>query len=245
MSEKSIAICIPTYNESDNIEKLIHSILKVVKDPIIVIVDDSLNKDIETKIKDFKEVHYIYRGKKLGRGSAVLEGMKIIVEHDNFSKIIEMDADLSHDSNEIPNNLKMFDEKKLDLLVSSRYLPESKILDWSIQRRTFSKLANLLAKIVLRVPVTDYTNGFRIYSKRSAKQVVRNCGKIGDGFIILSEILVELYFNNFKVDEVPSVFRNRTRGESSVNSKEILSAFFGLFKILFKKIKIVSGKNEK
>tara|TARA_B100001964_G_scaffold155820_1_gene171245 strand:- start:31 stop:201 length:171 start_codon:yes stop_codon:yes gene_type:complete len=56
MSEKSIAICIPTYNESDNIEKLIHSILKVVKDPIIVIVDDSLNRDIETKTKDFKEV---------------------------------------------------------------------------------------------------------------------------------------------------------------------------------------------
>ena len=111
-----------------------------------------------------------------------------------------MDADLSHDANEIPNNLKIFNEKKLDLLISSRYLSQSKIIDWNIKRKIFSKLSNLLA-FVLDVPVTDYTNGFRIYSSKSAEQVVKNCGNIGDGFIILSEILVELYFNNFKVEK--------------------------------------------
>ena len=93
------------------------------------------------------------------------------------------------------------------------------------------------------MPITDYTNGFRIYSKNSIKHIVENCGRIGGGFIILSEILVELYFNNFKVDEIHSHFNNRTRGESSVNLRLILDSFFGLFKIYKKKKKIINKIN--
>ena len=115
-----------------------------------------------------------------------------------------------------------------------------KITNWSLKRRIFSILANLLAKFILKIPITDYTNGFRIYSKNSIKHIVVNCGGIGDGFIILSEILVELYFNNFKVDEIHSHFNNRTRGESSVNLKLILDSFFGLFKIYKKKKEIIN-----
>ena len=75
----SIAIIIPAYKEADNIEKLIFSILKILKDPLIIIIDDSPNKDTHEKIKKFNNVRYIYRGEKLGRGSAVIEGMKNIV----------------------------------------------------------------------------------------------------------------------------------------------------------------------
>tara|TARA_B100000700_G_scaffold327021_1_gene440295 strand:+ start:108 stop:821 length:714 start_codon:yes stop_codon:yes gene_type:complete len=234
----SLAIIIPAYKESDNIKNLIKAILKEVGDPTIFIIDDSPNKNTEKEIESFKEVIYIYRGKKLGRGSAVIRGMKEILSRGGFNNVIEMDADLSHDPNEIPNNLRMFEDKKIDLLISSRYLRGSKILNWGIQRRIFSKLANFLARTVLKVPVTDYTNGFRIYSMESVKQVVKNCGKIGDGFIILSEILVELYFNNFKVMEVQSIFRNRIRGESSVTYKEIYKSLIGLIKIYNKKREI-------
>ena len=94
-------------------------------------------------------------------------------------------------------------------------------------------------KFILRIGVTDYTNGFRIYSKKAIKLIINNCGNIGDGFIILSEILVELHFNNFKVEETHSFFKNRVRGESSVTINEIFSAFSGLFKILMKKRRIV------
>ena len=104
-------------------------------------------------------------------------------------------------------------------------------------------MANLLAKFVLKIPITDYTNGFRIYSKNSIKHIVTNCGEIGDGFIILSEILIELYFNNFKVSEIHSHFNNRTRGESSVNLRLILDSFFGLLKIYKKKKKIINKIN--
>ena len=234
-----IAIIIPAYKESDNIEKLISLIQKILEDSIIIIVDDSPDNKTEEKIKNFNNIRYIFRGKKLGRGSAVIQGMKSLVNEKEISKVIEMDADLSHDPNEIQDNLKIFEKDNLDLLISSRYLKNSTITNWTIRRRIFSKLANILAKFVLKIPITDYTNGFRIYSNNSIKHIVSNCGKIGDGFIILSEILVELYFNNFKVKEVHSSFNNRTRGESSVNLKLIIDSFFGLLKIYKKKKKIV------
>ena len=239
----SIAIIVPVFKESDNIEKLIFSILNILKDPIIVIVDDSPDKEVQEKIKNFNNIRYIYRGTKLGRGSAVIEAMKNLINEEKISKIIEMDADLSHDPSEIKNNLKIFENENLDLLISSRYLKDSRIINWSLSRKIFSALANRLAKFVLKIPITDYTNGFRIYSKNSIKHIVANCGNIGGGFIILSEILVELYFNNFKVKEVSSVFKNRIRGESSVTLRLILNSFFGLFKIYKKKIKIINKIN--
>ena len=239
----AIGIIIPAFKEFDNIEKLILSILKILENPLIIIIDDSPDRKTQEKIKTFNNIRYIYRGKKLGRGSAVIEGMKNLVNEKEISKIIEMDADLSHDPSEIQNNLKIFEKENLDLLISSRYLKDSKITNWSLKRRIFSILANLLAKFILKIPITDYTNGFRIYSRNSIKHIVVNCGGIGDGFIILSEILVELYFNNFKVDEIHSHFNNRTRGESSVNLKLILDSFFGLFKIYKKKKKIINKTN--
>ena len=239
----SIAIIIPVFKESDNIEKLIFSILNILKDPIIVIVDDSPDKEVQEKIKNFNNIRYIYRGTKLGRGSAVIEAMKNLINEEKISKIIEMDADLSHDPSEIKNNLKIFENENLDLLISSRYLKDSRIINWSLSRKIFSALANRLAKFVLKIPITDYTNGFRIYSKDSISHIVANCGKIGDGFIILSEILVELYFNNFKIREVHSVFNNRTRGESSVSLKLILDSFFGLFRVYKRKKEIINKTN--
>ena len=239
----SIGIIIPAYKESDNIENLIFSILKFLKDPIIIIVDDSPNNEIQEKIKRFNNIRYIYRGKKLGRGSAVIEGMKTLIKEEEINKIIEMDADLSHNPSEIENNLKIFEKNNLDLLISSRYLKDSRIINWGLQRRVFSSLANKLAKFVLKIPITDYTNGFRIYSKNSMKHIVENCGNIGGGFIILSEILVELYFNNFKVKEVHSIFKNRIRGESSVNLGLVMESFFGLFKVYKKKRKIINKIN--
>jgi len=237
------AIIVPTYKEFDNIEKLINSILKVLKKPLIIIVDDSPDRRTEERIKKFENIHYIYRGKKLGRGSAVIDGMKQLIDKMDIDRIIEMDADLSHDPNELNVNLLVFKKENLDLLISSRYLKNSKIINWSIQRRIFSLLANKLASFFLKIPISDYTNGYRIYSKHAIKHIVANCGKAGDGFIILSEILVELYFNNFKVQETASIFRNRIRGESSVNLKLILDSFFGLLKIYKIKKKITNKVN--
>jgi|TARA_B100001964_G_scaffold237702_1_gene301729 dolichol-phosphate mannosyltransferase len=234
-----IAIIIPTYNEEKNIERLIKKIRYHISNVLIVVVDDSNNDKILNIVKKKKlNIIYFNRGKKLGRGSAVIFGLKKILNKKKIKAFIEMDADFSHDPVELKRNIKYFFEGSLDLLIGSRYLKESKIINWSLSRRIFSYLANFSARNLLQIPIQDFTNGYRIYSRRSVKRIVKNCGKIGDGFIILSEILVELYLNNYKIDEIHSKFVNRTRGESSVNFKLILEAFFGLVKIYFKKRKL-------
>jgi len=88
---------------------------------------------------------------------------------------------------------------------------------------------------LLDVPVNDYTNGFRFYSKRAAKIIVSKCNKTGGGFIILSEIILILWLKGFKISEIKSIFRNRTRGESSVNFRLIYESLLGLIKLYFLK----------
>ena len=100
-----------------------------------------------------------------------------------------------------------------------------------MQRLIFSKLSNILASLLLNVGVTDYTNGFRIYSRRSVELIVRKCGKIGDGFIVLSEILLTIKLKKYKISELPTIFVNRKRGESSVNLKLIFQSLFGIIKL--------------
>ena len=241
---KNIGIIIPAFNEENNIIKLIKKIKSKFKDSSIIIVDDSNHKKIWDLIKKSKlRIYYIHRGKKLGRGSAVIVGLKKLIKNKKINVFVEMDADFSHDPAELPRNINCFYENSLDLLIGSRYLKKSKIINWSLSRRIFSLLANYLARSLLKIPIYDFTNGYRIYSKKSVKRIIKNCGKIGDGFIILSEILVELYINNLKIQEIESIFVNRKRGESSVNLKLILESFFGLIKLYInkrKKINLIS-----
>lgn len=231
----NIAIIIPAYNESENIKNLLKKIRLNINSQIIV-VDDSnnnLTKNILEKIKP--NITYIKRNKKLGRGSAVLEGLKNSLKKKKVKIFIEMDADFSHPPSELRRNIKFFNDKNLDLLIGSRYLERSQIVNWPVSRRIFSKLANYLARFLLKIPCSDYTNGYRIYSRRAAKKIVQKCGKIGDGFIILSEILLVLYKNNFKIGEIKTKFVNRSRGESSANLRLIISSLMGLIKIFLKR----------
>ena len=226
-----LTIIIPTYNEKNNIGFLLEKIFKLTDSIKVVIVDDSPDQDMKEIISKYNNIYYIHRNKKSGRGSAVLEGINYALKNFNSKYLIEMDADLSHDPSEIINNVNLFLSENIDLLISSRYLKESQILNWPIQRKILSFCANNLAKYILKVPVNDYTNGFRIYSNKAAKHVTTHCGKVGDGFIILSEILVQLYYNEFKIRETKSTFVNRERGESSVTFREIYNSLIGLFRI--------------
>ncbi len=231
-----IGIIIPTYNEKENIFKLSKRLIKLYPNSKIFIVDDTKDYNLNNYFKKNKKITYIYRKNKKGRGSAVIEGFKRAIKNNKIKFFVEMDADFSHKPEELRKNLKIFKVRKLDLLVSSRYLKNSKIYNWSIQRRVFSLLANFLAKLLLNVGVSDYTNGYRMYSKKALRIVVSKCGKIGDGFIVLSEILLQLKMNNFKISETPSIFINRKRGESSVNLKLIIQSLLGLVKLYLIKI---------
>jgi len=231
-----INIIIPTFNEENNIVKLLKAITKKLPNSKITIVDDSKINKIELilyKEKFKTKINYIHRKNSRGRGSAVLFGFKKRLKKNSNQIFIEMDADFSHNPSELIRNIKLFKKMKSDLLIASRYLPKSKIFNWTFSRRIFSKLSNILAKFILKIEVTDYTNGFRIYSKEATKLIVKKCGRIGDGFIVLSEILLILNINSFKINEVSSIFVNRIRGESSVNLKLIIQSFMGLIKLFF------------
>lgn len=233
-SEK-LGVIIPSYNEAESIVSLIEAILKTVPQSQVIVVDDSKDLATAEAVRGLgkNNVEVIHRSVKGGRGSAVLVGMQYLLER-GCERIVEMDADFSHPPSQITELVEYAQKHELDLLIASRYLPESQILNWPLSRRVFSRCSNLLARTLLRVPIHDYTNGYRCYSKRAADLIVRTCGVYGKGFIALSEILVNVYFTKglkMKVGEVPTVFVNRVRGESSVNHAEISGALVGLFKI--------------
>ena len=231
---KKIAIIIPTYNELDNIESLISAILVNLPDCTIFVIDDSKNKDIGNLIDSKKlKAKYFHRENAKGRGSAVLFGFRKALEENKYDIFIEMDADFSHNPKELKKNIEYFKSNNLDLLIASRYLKNSQIINWSFGRKILSKLSNILARTLLSVKLKDFTNGFRIYSARATERITQTCGNIGDGFIILSEIIIVIKNNSFKIDEIETIFVNRSRGESSVNVKLILASLYGIFKLYF------------
>ena len=230
---KKIGIVIPAFNEDKNIINLIKQIKKRINCPILI-VDDSTNqntKKLFSKNK-FKNVKYYHRGKKLGRGSAVIFGFrKLLKIKKDVNCLIEMDADMSHSPGELKRNIAYFYKNSFGLLIGSRYLPKSKIINWPLSRRILSKLSNRLAKFLLEAPVYDYTNGYRFYSKEAARTIIKKCKNAGGGFIILSEIILILWKNGFKIGEIRSIFKNRIRGESSVNLSLVIESFLGLIKL--------------
>ena len=230
---KKIGIVIPAFNEDENIIYLIKKIKKKLN-CLILIVDDSSNQNTKKLLNNhnFKNVKYFNRGKKLGRGSAIIFGFKKLLKiKKDINCLIEMDADMSHNPDELKRNISYFYKNSYDLLIGSRYLPDSIIINWPLSRRILSKLSNNLAKFLLEAPINDYTNGYRFYSKNAAKIIIKKCKNTDGGFIILSEIILILWKNNFKIAEVKSIFKNRIRGESSVNLKLILESLLGLIKL--------------
>ena len=227
-----LGIIIPAYCEEENIAKLCTSIIGIFPLATILVIDDSPNNLTADEVLGLKEnrIQVLQRNSKKGRGSAVLYGMRELNKN-NFKFVLEMDADFSHNPEEIKSMLQLAQSEKIDMVIAGRYCSESQILNWPKTRRFFSKTANKLARYLLKVPVLDYTNGFRLYSREASTFVTENCGKSGDGFIALSEILVNLHYKGYVVREIPSIFKNRMRGTSSLNIKEVTSAAFGLLKI--------------
>ncbi len=240
---EKVGIVIPAFKEADNIGNLIQAIRKELPNAEIVVVDDSPDDATTLAVKELNqpETSVVHRATKGGRGSAVLDGLRILLDK-GCTRLAEMDADFSHPPSQLPLLVKEASDKGLDLLVASRYLPTSRIENWPLARRAFSIASNHLARFLLKVPISDYTNGYRVYSHPAGQAIVASCGKRGTGFIALSEILVTLYYSGLKVGETPTIFTNRLRGESSVNYHEIKNAFLGLWKIYFLKEELAAKR---
>ena len=226
-----IGVVLPSYNEEANIAALVTQIRAAVPEAMIVVVDDSPGLATVEALEPFRgpAVRVIHRGSKGGRGSAVLAGMAELLAA-GCDAIVEMDTDFSHAPAQVPELAAAL--AGADMVVGSRYVPGGRIVNWPLSRRLFSRAANTIARLLLRVPIHDYTGGYRAYSRRAAELIVATCGKIGRGFIPLSEITVNVYYTGMTVAEVPTTFVNRERGKSSFGAAEIWDAARGLMRLV-------------
>jgi len=235
VSEKHTLIIIPTYNERENIQALIAKIFELHPDFHILIMDDgspdgTANLVRESQLRFNDQLHLIEREGKGGRGSAVLAGFQFALER-NYDLIFEMDSDFSHKPEEITLFLQKIQD--CDMVLGSRYLPQSEIHDWGWKRMFFSRWANRYARLVLGIPISDYTNGFRCY-RRSTVQALNFERIEAKGYVVLSEVAYQLHRKGLKIGEVPIVFINRRRGVSNLSFHEIKEAFLSVLRIRFR-----------
>lgn len=167
---------------------------------------------------------------KLGRGSAVLEGFKHAQKIPGIEYILEMDADFSHDPAEI---VRLTEKAAPDrVIIGSRYVPGSRIINWPMKRKILSTLSNIYERVVLGIPINDYTNGFRYYPVTAVRQLISS--KLHEsGYAQLSESAYTLYKRGYSFIEVPTTFVNRKRGKSNTNWREYFRTLTAIFRIRF------------
>jgi dolichol-phosphate mannosyltransferase len=230
--KQTVAVIIPSYNEEENLRILLSDIIRRLPQGKIFIVDDSSdeekNKLIKLIAKKKDKICLISREKKDGRGSAVILGLSRAFADKNIMSFVEMDADLSHNPDEIDRLLKA--SAKADVVLGSRYRKNSKIENWPIRRLILSKIFNFFLNILLGLKLSDYTNGFRLYN-RKAVGFLTSIKLKEKGFIALSEIAFKLRKNGFNFTEVPITFTDRKNGKSNAGLKEHWNAFYGAIRI--------------
>ncbi len=236
-----ILVVIPTYNERDNVGALCDELLARPERPDVLVVDDNSPDGTAAKAEEVARrypgrLHILRREGKGGRGGAVLDGFAWGLDG-GYEFFFEMDADYSHRPAELPRFLEA--ARGADVVVGSRYLPTSRIVNWPRARRFFSGLANRYARFFLRIPITDYTNGFRCY-RRAALEALDADAVDASGYVVLSEVAYQLYRRGFRFAEVPTEFVNRRRGESNLSRGEIISAFVGVLRLRAKGGRFVS-----
>ncbi len=232
MEQPRILVIIPTFNEAQNIVPLIDRLLALYAHADVLVVDDSSRDGTAelvraAKARYGKRLDLLVRQGKGGRGSAVLEGFRRALDG-GYTYGLEMDADFSHRPEEIALFLPKMGE--CDCVIGSRYLPGSEIRDWGWKRTVFSGLANRFARFILRMPLSDYTNGFRCYTRR-ALQAVEPSRIDAKGYVVLSEVAYQLHKKGMRFGEVPTLFVNRRRGVSNLGFHEINEAFFSVLRI--------------
>ena len=215
-------VILPTYNESRNIVKTIDLIFKQSIDVNILVIDDNSPDDTSGIVEGLKndKIFLLKRESKKGLGSAYVDGFRWSIKN-NYDKIIQMDADQSHDPSEIVPMFSLLD--KNDLVIGSRYKGGLRVINWPIQRLYISYFANLYAKLITGVPVKDLTAGFKAWRVSTLKKIKYNeCSSQGYCFQI--ETSFRAYQKGCKLVEHPIVFTDRTVGESKMSKAVMLEA---------------------
>lgn len=226
-------VIIPTYNEIENIENITKEVISKCKEFDILIVDDNSpdgTGDIVRKLsKKNKRIHLIERENKSGLGTAYIRGFKWALEK-NYEFIYEMDADSSHDPSKLPIFRKYLKEEGFDLVIGSRYKNGVNVVNWPISRLILSYSANLFAKTVTGVPISDLTSGFKGFRRKVLESIDFN--KINaDGYGFQIEVHFYTYFKKFRIKEFPIIFFERRSGDSKMSKRIIWEAFWLVWKL--------------
>jgi len=231
------AVILPTYCEAGNIENLIRMIENLEINASILVIDDSSpdgTGNIVKKLqKDFPNIFLLSRSFKAGLGTAITDGFRFILSQPDLPNyIITMDADYSHDPQDIPRLLQRASEG-YDIVIGSRYCAEGKVKGWNLTRLVISNVANKMTAKLIELPINDFTSGFRCYSKEYVQNVLPKLHS--QTYEIQIETLRQAHILNAKVAEIPITFTNRKKGKSKLTKNEILSFLIHIIKTTVKK----------
>ena len=227
-------IIIPTYNEKENIEKIIHKIFSLEKSFHILVVDDGSPDGTANIVKSLQSVyreklHIQERTGKLGLGTAYIHGFKWALEKE-YQYIFEMDADFSHDPNDLIRLYNAIASEGGDLSIGSRYVKGVNIVNWPMMRLLMSFFASKYVKIITGMPIHDSTAGFKCY-KRAVLETI-NFDKIKFvGYAFQIEMKFKTWKYGFNIVEVPVIFTDRTEGTSKMSGGIFFEAVLGVIQM--------------
>ena len=237
MSDRKIVI-IPTYNEKENIERIIRKVFSLDGGYEILIIDDGSPDGTAAIVKSLQKefpdrLNLIERAGKLGLGTAYITGFKWALSQ-GYDYIFEMDADFSHDPDDLPRLLEACKDGE-GVAIGSRYCDGISVVNWPIGRIIMSYYASVYVRTVLRMKVFDCTAGYKCYSRRVLETIdLDNVKMKGYGFQI--EMKYTAWKLGFPIREVPVIFVNRKAGSSKMSGSIFGEAFWGVLKLRFRKL---------
>jgi dolichol-phosphate mannosyltransferase len=228
-------VIIPTYNEIENIDKMIRTVFSLSREFELLIVDDGSPDETAAHVKKLQgefpgKLHLEERRGKLGLGTAYIHGFKWALAR-NYDFIFEMDCDFSHNPTDLVRLLEAC-EKNADVAIGSRYCKGGKITNWPWDRILMSYFASLYVRIVLWLPVKDTTAGFKCYRRKVLETIDLDRIKFM-GYAFQIEMKYRAYKKGFKLVEVPIMFTDRILGVSKMSTKIFKEAFLGVLQMRF------------
>ncbi len=229
------AVVIPTYNESDNIPRLVAEILALPVDAHIVVVDDNspdgTGQLLDSLAKNEPRIHPVHRPAKMGLGTAHIAGMRHAFSL-NLEPIVTMDADFSHHPRYIPDLIAGLD--KHDVMIGSRYVPGGGTRFFSTRRQILSNGANAFARLMLGLKAKDCTAGFRVY-RRAVLESIDLDRIFSNGYSFLIELLFLCQRNAWRIGEVPIIYEDRRAGKSKISKAEIYKATYTVLRLFWRR----------
>ncbi len=232
-------IIIPTYNEKENIEKMIRAVFSLEGEYHVMIIEDNSPDGTGQIVKRLQQefpdrLFMIERAGKQGLGTAYIAGFKWATEH-GYDYIFEMDADFSHSPDDVPRLYEACATDGADLAIGSRYCNGISVINWPIGRVIMSYFASVFVRKVLAMNIFDSTAGFKCYRRKVLETIdLDNVRMKGYGFQI--EMKYTTYKLGFKIKEVPIIFVDRKEGTSKMSSGIFGEAFWGVIGMRFRKI---------